>query len=236
MTSSNVPPRVLHEYDEQAFKPTIQANAATGVMASYNLVNGRPMTVSPLLDEVRTWTDRTLFNVADAFAPYNLTGSEQYFATQPEANAAMFKAGIDSFTADNNNPQPMIAAVKQALDQGLMTVADVEAADRHALSIRFRLGEFDPDGGPYGSIGASAVNAPEHQRLARRAAGEAAVLLKNDRQRAAARRGADAQGRGRRAAREHDLHGLVRRQAALRGDAAPGHHRAARRGRDGHVE
>jgi beta-glucosidase len=139
------------------------------------------MTVSPLLGKARTWTDRTLFNVSDAFAPYNLTGSEQYFATQPEANAAMFKAGIDSFTADNNNPQPMIAAVKQALDQGLMTVADVEAADRHALSIRFRLGEFDPGGGPYGSIGASAVNAPEHQRLARRAGGEAAVLLKNDR-------------------------------------------------------
>jgi beta-glucosidase len=181
VTSSNVPPRVLHEYDEQAFKPAIQANAATGVMASYNLVNGRPMTVSPLNDEARRWTGRTLFNVSDAFAPYNLTGSQHYFATQPEADAAMFKAGLDSFTADNNNPQPMIAAVKQALDQGLMTVADVERADRHALSIRFRLGEFDPDGGPYGSIGASAVNAPEHQQLARRAAGEAAVLLKNDR-------------------------------------------------------
>src|SRR4051794_32288725 len=181
VTSSEVPPRVLHEYDEQAFKPAIQANAATGVMASYNLVNGRPMTVSPLNDEARTWTRRTLFNVSDAFAPYNLTGSEHYFATQPEADAAMFKAGLDSFTADNNDPRPMIAAVKQALAQGLMTVADVEAADRHALSIRFRLGGFDPGGGPYGSIGASAVNAPEHQRLARRAGDEAAVLLKNDR-------------------------------------------------------
>jgi beta-glucosidase len=182
VTSSNVPPRVLHEYDEQAFKPAIAANAATGVMASYNLVNGRPMTVSPLNNEARSWTDRTLFNVSDAFAPYNLTGSQQYFATQPEANAAMFKSGLDSFTADNNDPKPMIAAVKQALDQGLMTMADVERADRHALSLRFRLGEFDPDGGPYGSIDASVVNALEHQRLARTAAGEAAVLLKNDRQ------------------------------------------------------
>ena len=33
VTSSNVPPRVLHEYDEQAFKPTIEADAATGIMA-----------------------------------------------------------------------------------------------------------------------------------------------------------------------------------------------------------
>jgi beta-glucosidase len=179
VTSSNVPPRVLHEYDEQAFKPTIEADAATGIMASYNLLNGRPMTVDPLNEEVRSWTDRTLFNVSDAFAPYNLTGSQRYFATQPEANAAMFKSGLDTFTADNNNPQPMIAAVKQALDQGLMTIEDVERANRHALSIRFRLGEFDPDGGPYGSISESAVNAVEHQRLARKAAGEAAVLLKN---------------------------------------------------------
>ena len=179
-TSSNVPPRVLHEYDEMAFKPAIEANAATGIMASYNLLNGRPTTVDPLNEEVRTWTDRTLFNVSDAFAPYNLTGSQRYFASQAEANAAMFKSGLDSFTADDNNPAKMIASVKEALDRGLLTVADIERANRHALSIRFRLGEFDPDGGPYGSITAAEVNAPDHQQLARKAAGEAAVLLKND--------------------------------------------------------
>ncbi len=181
VTSSEVPPRVLHEYDEQAFEPTLRAGAATGVMASYNLLNGRPMTVSPLLNEIRAWSPRPLFNVSDAFAPYNLTGSQHYFATQPEADAAMFRAGIDAYVADNNNPAPMIAAVKQALAAGYMTMADVERADRHALSIRFRLGEFDPGGGPYGSIGPEAVNAPAHQQLARRTADEAAVLLKNDR-------------------------------------------------------
>jgi beta-glucosidase len=181
VTSSEVPPRVLHEYDLQAFKPTLAAGAATGVMASYNLLNGRPMTVSPLLNRIRAWSPRPLFNVSDAFAPYNLTGSQHYFATQPEADAAMFRAGIDSYTADNNDPRPMIAAVKQALAAGYMTMADVERADRHALSLRFRLGEFDPGGGPYGSIGPSAVNAPAHQQLARKAADEAAVLLKNDR-------------------------------------------------------
>jgi beta-glucosidase len=180
VTSSEVPPRVLHEYDEQAFRPALAAGAATGVMASYNLLNGRPMTVSPLLNEIRSWAPRPLFNVSDAFAPYNLTGSQHYFATQPEADAAMFRAGIDAYVADNNNPSAMIAAVKQALAAGYMTMADVERADRDALSLRFRLGEFDPGGGPYGSIGPSAVNAPEHQQLSRQAAGEAAVLLKND--------------------------------------------------------
>src|SRR5262249_61422090 len=65
------------------------------------------------------------------------------------------------------------------LAEGLMTVADGEKAARDAVSIRFRLGEFDPDGGPYGDIGASAVNTPAHQQLARKAADEAMVLLKN---------------------------------------------------------
>ena len=178
-TSSNVPPRILHEYDEQAFLPALRAGAATGVMASYNLVNGRPDTVSPMLNGIRSASKYPLFNVSDAYAPYNLTSSQHYYATQPEADAAMFKAGVDSYTADNNDPTAMIADVKAALAEGLLTVADVERVDRDALSIRFRLGEFDPDGGPYGGIDASAVNAPAHQALARRTADEAMVLLKD---------------------------------------------------------
>ncbi|HYU05431.1 MAG TPA: glycoside hydrolase family 3 C-terminal domain-containing protein [Jatrophihabitantaceae bacterium] len=180
VTSSNVPPRVLNEYDRQAFKPAIAANAATGVMASYNLVNGRPDTVSPDLNSIeRSWTDHTLFNVSDAFAPYNLTGSEHYFATQPEADAAILKAGLNSFTIDDSNPQPMITAIESALSQGLLTEADIDKAVRPVLSLRFRLGQFDPDGGPYAKITPAVINSPAHQQLARKTADEATVLLKN---------------------------------------------------------
>src|SRR6185436_16392458 len=51
-TSSNLRPRVKKEYDELAFKLPIAADAATGVMGSYNLVNGRPNTVNPELNDV----------------------------------------------------------------------------------------------------------------------------------------------------------------------------------------
>src|SRR5665648_281968 len=176
-TSSNLSPRVLHEYDEMAFKPAIEAGAATGVMASYNLVNGRPNTVNPdLNDAVRSWTDQTLFNVSDAGAPGNLVGSQQYYATQPEADAATLLAGIDSFTINDNNPQPTIDAITAALDQGLITEADINEAASHNLSIRFRLGEFDPDGGPYADITADVINSSENQALARETAVEAMVL------------------------------------------------------------
>ncbi|KAA9380917.1 carbohydrate-binding protein [Microbispora cellulosiformans] len=180
VTSSELPPRVKHEYDEAAFKPAISADAATGVMASYNLVNGRPNTVSPdLNDVVRSWTNRTLFNVSDAWAPNNLVQSEKYYATQAEADAALIKAGLDSMTVDDTNGGPTVAAVKEALSKGLLTQADVDDAVRHQLSIRFRLGEFDPDGGPYGKITKDVVNSPANQKLNRETAAKAMVLLKN---------------------------------------------------------
>jgi len=180
VTSSNVPNRVLNEYDRQAFKPAIVANAATGVMASYNLVNGRPATVSPdLNDVVRSWTDKPLLNVSDAYAPYNLTGSEAYFPTQAEADAAVVKAGLNSFTIDNTDSQPMITAIKTGLSQGLLTEHDIDTAVGQALTVRFRLGLFDPDGGPYAKITAAAINTTAHQKLARKTADEAMVLLKN---------------------------------------------------------
>ncbi|MFF5295838.1 glycoside hydrolase family 3 protein [Paractinoplanes globisporus] len=181
VTSSNLPPRVLNEYDREAFRPAISADAATGVMASYNLVNGRPATVDPDLATVeRSWSDYPLFNVSDAYAPYNLTGSQKYYATQAEANAAVIKAGLNAFTVDDANGTPTVTAIKQALDQGLLTVHDIDVAAGQALSIRFRLGEFDPNGGRYGSIGPDVINSPANQKLSRETADKAMVLLKND--------------------------------------------------------
>ena len=180
VTSSNVPPRVLNEYDRAAFEPALHANAATGVMASYNLVNGRPATVDPDLATLeRSWSTYPLFNVSDAYAPYNLTGSQKYYPTQAEANAAVIKAGLNAFTVDDANGTPTVTAIKQALAQGLLTEHDIDVAAGQALSIRFRLGEFDPDGGPYGRIGPDVINSAANKALARETADKAMVLLKN---------------------------------------------------------
>ncbi|MER5507784.1 glycoside hydrolase family 3 C-terminal domain-containing protein [Streptomyces sp. NPDC002766] len=179
-TTSELRPRVEKEYDEQAFRPAVEADAATGVMSSYNLVNGRPNTVNPALDDtVRTWTSQRLLNVTDAYAPGNLVGSQKYYGTQAEADAAALKAGIDSFTDNDRDSGPTTAAVKSALSTGLLKESDVDRAAADVLSVRVRLGEFDPGGGKYGSIDASVIDSPAHRKLARKAATEAAVLLKN---------------------------------------------------------
>ncbi|MFE6887669.1 glycoside hydrolase family 3 C-terminal domain-containing protein [Streptomyces sp. NPDC057694] len=182
-TSSDLRPRVLHEYDEAAFRPAIEADAATGVMAAYNLVNGRPCTVDPDLDTtVRSWTDRDLLNVTDAWAPNNLVtgnGSQNYYSSPAEADTAALKAGIDSFTTDDTDSSPTTTALKKAVSEGLSTRSDIDRAAGHVLAIRVRLGEFDPGGGRYGAIGKDAIDTPAHRRLAREAATKAAVLLKN---------------------------------------------------------
>ncbi|GAA2104460.1 glycoside hydrolase family 3 protein [Streptomyces albiaxialis] len=183
VTSDSVlPERVRREYYEAAFRPALTADAVTGVMSAYNLVNGRPATVDPDLGaRVREWARKELLNVTDADGPNNLVGLQDYYPTLAEAGAAALKAGIDSFTNDSEDSSKTVKALTTAFDKGLIDESDLDTAVGHLLGIRVRLGEFDPGGGPYGKIDKSVIDSPAHRSLARETAGEAIVLLKNER-------------------------------------------------------
>lgn len=177
--SSSVRPRVLHEYDLRAFRETVEAGTVAGVMPAYNLVNGRPNHVSPYLREhLRAWTDQDLLVCSDAGAPSNLVDSEHYFDTHEEATAASLVAGVDSFTDHGTDSSQIVERLQGALDQGLLTESDIDAAVRRQLAIRFRLGEFDPRLDPYADT--KDFDTPAHRSLARETAEQAIVLLKND--------------------------------------------------------
>ncbi|MET9408231.1 glycoside hydrolase family 3 C-terminal domain-containing protein [Streptomyces sp. NPDC002935] len=178
-SSSSVRPRVLHEYDLRAFRETVEAGAVAGVMPAYNLVNGRPNHVSPhLREQLRTWTDQELLVCSDAGAPSNLVDSEHYFDTHEEATAASLRAGVDSFTDHGTDGSLIAGRVRGALDRGLLSEADIDTAVRRQLTVRFRLGEFDPRLDPYADT--KDFDTPAHRALAREAAEQAIVLLKND--------------------------------------------------------
>ncbi|MFF7263250.1 glycoside hydrolase family 3 C-terminal domain-containing protein [Streptomyces sp. NPDC008159] len=178
-TSSSVRPRVLHEYDLRAFRSTVEAGAVAGVMPAYNLVNGRPNHVSPYLaEQLRTWTDEPLLVCSDAGAPSNLVDSEHYFDSHEEATAASLRAGVDSFTDHGTDSSTMTGRIRGALDRGLLTAEDIDEAVRRQLSVRFRLGEFDPGADPYADT--KDFDTPAHRALAREAAEQAIVLLKNE--------------------------------------------------------
>ncbi|GAA2261245.1 glycoside hydrolase family 3 C-terminal domain-containing protein [Glycomyces scopariae] len=179
-TSSNMPPRVLHEYEFAAHRPALASGDAVAVMLSYNLVNGRPAHVTPLVGtELRTWTADEVFVVSDAYAPNNLAQLQGYFEDLPTAYAAAVKAGLDSFTQDDDRAEGVLAHLVTALDRGLLDEADIDTAARRNLHVRFGLGEFDPED-PYARIGRESVNSPEHRALAREAATQSITLLKND--------------------------------------------------------
>src|SRR5689334_23167421 len=171
MTSSELGPRVLHEYDLPPFRIPIEAGAAVAVMASYNLVNGRPAHLSPLInEELRRWTDEEVLVVGDAGAVSNIAGSQRYLPDHVAGFAAALLAGVDSFTENDADPEPTLDRLRAALRRGILEPADIDRAARRVLMLRMRLGEFDPRQEPQRPT----VPTP------REAARQALVLLRND--------------------------------------------------------
>ncbi len=179
-TDCSLDPRNLREYYWRAFRPAIEAGTALGVMTSYNMVNSRPNTLSPHLEDgVRTWNDQTLLIVGDACGPSLIVDRQKYYEDHAEGHAAAIRAGLDSFTEMKDTKTFTAEHIRQALRRGLIAPQDLDRAIGHILSIRIRLGEFDPDN-PYAGITDSVILAPEHKALAREAARQQLVLLKNE--------------------------------------------------------
>ncbi|WP_421740475.1 glycoside hydrolase family 3 C-terminal domain-containing protein [Cellulomonas sp.] len=181
VTSAQLSPRVLHEYELPAFRGPIEAGVVGAVMPSYNLVNGRPNHVArELLDELRGWTEASLLVVSDAGAPTNLVTGERFYDDHVEAAAAAVRAGVDSFTDHDADPSRTIAHLTAALERGLLDQADIDRAALRQLELRLATGELDPDLDPWGSTTADDLDLPASRTLAREAATRAVVVLEND--------------------------------------------------------
>ncbi|WJH24190.1 glycoside hydrolase family 3 C-terminal domain-containing protein [Pseudarthrobacter defluvii] len=182
VTSSNLSPRVLHEYELPAYRSPIEEGVAGAVMLSYNLINGRPAHVSDLVQsQLRQWRNGdSITVVTDAGAPSALFRAEKYFSDGPSAYAAALQAGVDNFTDDGEDSKPSVGYLTEAFRQGLITEADVDRAVFRLLSLRARTGEFAGQENPYSAIGPEAIGAREHVALAREAAAKSVVLLRNE--------------------------------------------------------
>ncbi len=177
-----VPPRVLREYELPAFLGPIEAGVVAGVMPGYNLTNGIPNHVHPLINDAlraaRPGPD--LVVCSDAQAPSNLVEREKFFTTHAESHAAALKAGLDSYTDNSADSAPTIERFTEALNQGLISEDDIDRAGERVLTMRARTGEFDPELDPYTAIRADVIASAEHAALALEAAKSSIVLLKNE--------------------------------------------------------
>jgi beta-glucosidase len=169
-----------------AFKASIMEAKAYSIMGAYNRVNGEACCASPtLLQKILrdTWGFDG-FVVSDCGAVDDICSNHMLVKTPAEAAALAVKNGCDLECGCTYGIPCDYGQLGEAVEQGLLTEADLDRSVKRLFMARFRLGMFDPDEQvPYAQIPFSAVDSPEHRELALEVARQSLVLLKNQDQR-----------------------------------------------------
>lgn len=171
--------RDLWETYLPAFKMLVQDGNVQQVMCAYNRYEGEPCCGSDRLlsDILRKKWGYDAIIVSDCGAINNFYTKGQH-ETHPDAASASADAvlsGTDIECGTSYN------ALIESLRKGLISEADIDVSMRRILKERFELGMFDPaEDMPWAKLDSTALSSPEHSALARKAAREAIVLLKNE--------------------------------------------------------
>jgi beta-glucosidase len=179
-SSSDFDERLFMEYYSVPFRMGWLEGGARCFMASYNAWNHVPMTANPVMRDVvvKQWGIDGVI-CTDAGSLNNMVTQHRYYADLPHAAAGAIKAGINQFLDTNVYPGP----TNQALQQGLITEADIDTVIRGTLRTSIRLGLLDPpDRMPYAKVGSEAQEPWATQKnhdAVRLATQKSIVLLKN---------------------------------------------------------
>jgi beta-glucosidase len=179
-STSDFDVRLLREYYSVPFRMAFVEGGARSYMASYNAWNKVPMTVNPILRDItmKEWGVDGII-CTDAGSLGNLVSQHKYYPDLKQAAAASIKAGINMYLAIFENYK---VAVKGALDDKLLSEAEIDAALRGSLRTGIRLGLLDaPGASPFAKLKGAPdpVNSPAHNAIAKQVALESVVLLKN---------------------------------------------------------
>jgi len=179
---TNVGPASLGERELRTdffppFERAVKTLPVRSVMASYNEIDGIPSHANKwlLTDVLRgEWGFRGAV-VSDYFAIKELVGRHHMFTDIRDAAARALDSGVDSETPDGD----AFSTLAEQVRSGRVPIAEVDEAVRRILRLKFEAGLFE---NPYAdSKRALAREAtPDAIALAREAAREAMVLLKND--------------------------------------------------------
>jgi beta-glucosidase len=168
-------PKDLWETYLPAFEKLVRGGVES-VMGAYNRVFGEPACGSRFLlgDILRgRWGFRGHV-VSDCGAIDDFHHHHGVTPDSPASAALAVREGCDLNCGCTYND--LVLAVRA----GLITEPEIDTALRRLLATRFKLGEFDPPASvPYTRIPEDVIDSPPHRQLARRAAAESFVLLKN---------------------------------------------------------
>jgi beta-glucosidase len=186
-SSSNFDERLMREYYSAPFRMAFVDGGAKSFMAAYNAWNGIPMVVNPVIRDVvkKEWNAGWIIT-PDAGAMSHLVNLNKYYKTPLEAIVGALKngAGNQGGGMGRGGGPTTAELVKQALDQKLLTEADLDGALIGKYKTIVKLGLLDPPAlAPYTKIGmngeAEPWNGEKHKAVAREIAHESVVLLKN---------------------------------------------------------
>lgn len=170
-----VTPRELQQVFLPPFRQAIDAGALS-VMTAYHTIDGIPCTADRhlLTDVLRDEWGFGGLVVSDLFSIDVMHNTLHTVATPLDAAIAALQAGVDVDLGGN-----CYAQLPQALDEGRITMDDIDRAVRRVLRQKFELGLFEH---PYvdARSARTTVHNSEAVEVARRVAQASITLLKND--------------------------------------------------------
>ncbi|KAG8364117.1 hypothetical protein BUALT_Bualt19G0093500 [Buddleja alternifolia] len=168
----------LDDTFQPPFKSCVVDGNVASVMCSYNQVNGKPTCGDPdlLAGVIRGEWKLNGYIVTDCDSLNEMFYTQKYTKTPEETAALSLNSGLDlncgSFLGTNT---------QTAVNRGLVNETVIDRAVSNNFATMMRLGFFDGDPSKqlYGNLGPKDVCTSQNQELAREAARQGIVLLKN---------------------------------------------------------
>jgi len=168
----------MYQYYLAPYKAAVDAGVGS-IMSSFNEIDGIPATGNKwlLTDLLRKQWGFGGFVVSDYTSVNEMIAHGM--GDLKEVSALALRAGLDMDMVSEG----FLATLKKSLQEGKVTLLQIDAACRRILEAKYKLGLFDD---PYRRMNteraAKEILSDEHRKAAREVAAHCFVLLKNDNQ------------------------------------------------------
>ncbi len=170
--------RLLEEIYFPAFKAAFQEAKAWSVMTSYNSLDGRPCTANNWLLNKKLKDEWGFqgFVISDAGATGGANVLHFTAHNYAESTEQAIEGGLDVIFQTSYDHYPLFW---EAFEKGMIDEATIDEAVRRVLRAKFKLGLFE---NPYIDVEEAEKwnGSGVHRKIARKAAQESIVLLKNE--------------------------------------------------------
>jgi beta-glucosidase len=200
--SSDTTDANIRDYYTAQFKSLIEDAHVSGLMTSYNAINGTPApantyTANELAQRSYGFNGYTTSDcgaVGDVYsagshkwAPPGWTTNGSTWTNTTTGQTVSAAAGGQAYAEragtqlNCTGAEETLSNIQEAINAGVLSEGVIDNALVHLFTLRMQTGEFDPAGSvPYTTITKDQIQSPAHQALAQKVADNSLVLLKND--------------------------------------------------------